>query len=129
MVETPSSKAQVVFNVWLQSLKNITAHSDGTHIRIEIWTESLPFLFRNGQDAFPPLTVIETSWNGSLGSLCFQEYMEAEQVEPKQSLRGNVTEYPREETDKAVVQFIGKLFLQILYSAYGFSYSCVFMNQ
>ena len=40
--------------------------------------------------------------------------MEAEQMEPKQSLRGNVMEYPREEKEKAVVQFIGKLFLHCI---------------
>ena len=58
--------------------------------------------FRDERDAFPPLTAIETSWNGSLGSLCIDEYVEAEQME------GQVTEYKRDDREQAVVHVIGK---------------------
>ena len=94
---------------YVVSLCNITDRH--LHSAEEIGLNVFFFFFRNGIDAFPPLTAVETSWNGSLGSLCFQDYMEAEQMESKQSPSGNVLKYPREETEKAVVQFIGKLFL------------------
>ena len=55
--------------------------------------------------------------------------MEAEQTEPKQSTCGNMMEYPREETEKAVVQFIGKLFLQMHLNYIWFFIQFLFKNQ
>ena len=63
--------------------------------------------YRDGQGAFPPWVAIETSWNGSLGSLCMDNYLKAEQSELRQPYH-NVADYPRDDRQQDVTHTKGK---------------------